>query len=139
MAKQIFAVTGEYTKQDGTQGANFTEIGAIMVSQNGREYALLDPTVNLAGVLLKQNAIAMAKGEQLRDMVMCSVKERQPQQSNYGNQPTQNHQQRQPQQQQYVHPLTPQDRSAPQPQRPTQQQRPPAHQPQDQFDDDINF
>lgn len=120
MAKQIVAVTGEYTKQDGTRGANFTEIGAIVVSQNGREYALLDPTVNLAGILLKQNAMAMAKGEQLRDMVMCSVKERQPQQqpqqSNYGNQPAPNQQQRQ-----------------------TQQQGASSQQPQDQFDDEIGF
>lgn len=78
MAKQIIAVTGEYQKQDGTQGANFAEIGVVMTSQNGRDYALLDPTINLAGILLKQNAIAVAKGEQPRDMVMCSVKERQP-------------------------------------------------------------
>lgn len=84
MAKQIIAVTGEYQKQDGTQGANFAEIGVVMVSQNGREYALLDPTINLAGILLKQNAIALAKGEQARDMVMCSVKERQ--QNNGGGQ-----------------------------------------------------
>jgi hypothetical protein len=123
MAKQIIAVTGEYAKQDGTQGANFTEIGVVMVSQNGAEYALLDPTINLAGVLLKQNAMAMAKGEQLRDRVMCSVKERQPkqQQGGYG-QPAQNQQQRQPQ-------------------RPAQQQRP-APQPQpnlDQFDDDMPY
>lgn len=77
MAKQIIAVTGEYQKQDGTQGANFAEIGVVMTSQNGRDYALLDPTINLAGILLKQNALAAAKGEQPRDMVMCSVKERQ--------------------------------------------------------------
>ena len=77
MAKQIIAVTDEYQKQDGTQGANFAEIGIVNTSQNGREYALLDPCVNLAGILIKQNAMALAKGEPARDMVMCSVKERQ--------------------------------------------------------------
>lgn len=133
MAKQIVAVTGEYTKQDGTQGANFTEIGAIMVSQNGREYALLDPTVNLAGVLLKQNAMAMARGEQLRDMVMCSVKERQHQSSQPANQSARHPQQNGYGAQQQARPSN-QQAARPQQRQPAQHQ-----QPQDQFDPDIPF
>ena len=37
------------------------------------EYMLLDPCVNLAGVLAKQNVMAMAEGKQPRDSVMISV------------------------------------------------------------------
>ena len=76
MSKKIVAVTGEYIKSDGTQGANFTDIGVINISNGGKEYALIDPCVNLAGVLLKQNALAEKRGDPLRDMVMCSVMER---------------------------------------------------------------
>lgn len=111
MKKNIAAVVGEYTKQDGSQGAEFIDIGVIMTSQNGAEYALIDPAVNLAGVLLKQNELALKKGQQTRSMVMCSVKERQQQQGSY-QQPQQNYQQ-QPQR-------TAQQRPAPQAQAPMQ-------------------
>lgn len=80
MAKKIVAVVGEYQNQQGEQKAEFCEIGVVNVSQNGKEYVLLDPTVNIAGVLAKQNALAAKKGEQVRDMVMCSLFERDTQQ-----------------------------------------------------------
>ena len=59
---------------------------------------LLDPSVSLAGVLLKQNVLAMSKNEKLSDMVMISIIEdnnnnSQPQQNSGGfqsNQPQQN-------------------------------------------------
>jgi hypothetical protein len=74
MAKRLSAVVGEYTdKQSGQQKADWANIGIIGVSQKGKEYMLLDPTVNLAGVLLKQNVLAANKGEKLSDMVMISI------------------------------------------------------------------
>lgn len=104
MAKKIVAVVGEYQNQQGEQKAEFCEIGVVNVSQNGKEYVLLDPTVNIAGVLAKQNALAMKKGEQVRDMVMCSLLERDnqgqqaPQQQGYGQpqSPQQGYAQQQP-------------------------------------------
>ena len=73
MTKRLSAVTGEYTDKQGQQKAEWTTVGALIVGKNGKEYVLLDPTVNLAGVLQKQNIIAMKKGEQPSDMVMTSV------------------------------------------------------------------
>lgn len=97
MAKKIVAVVGEYVNAQNEQKAEFCEIGVVNVSQGGKEYALIDPTVNLAGVLLKQNALAAKRGEQPRDMVMCSVMERQnggAQGGGYGQQaPQQSHSQ----------------------------------------------
>jgi len=72
MTKRLSAVTGEYTK-DGQQKAEWANIGVIITGKNGKEYVLLDPTVNLAGVLLKQNVLAGKKNEAPSDMVMTSV------------------------------------------------------------------
>ena len=94
MAKRLSAVTGEYTK-DGQQKAEWTNVGVLTTGSNGKEYLLLDPAVDLAGVLLKQNVLAAKKGEQPRDMVMTSVFEEQ----NNNNQGYQNQgYQQQPQQ-----------------------------------------
>ena len=98
MTKRLSAVVGEYTdKQSGQQKADWANVGIIGVSKNGKEYMLLDPSVSLAGVLLKQNVLAMSKNEKLSDMVMISIIEdnnnnAQPQQNNGGfqqNQPQQ--------------------------------------------------
>ena len=57
---------------------------------------MLDPAVNLAGILLQQNLLALKKGEAPRDMVMLSVfddaAQQQGNQQNYQQQP-QGHQQ----------------------------------------------
>lgn len=74
MTKRLSAITGEYNdKQTGQQKAEWTNIGVILQSQNGKEYMLLDPSISLAGVLAKQNALAISKGEQVRDNVMVSL------------------------------------------------------------------
>lgn len=74
MTKRLSAVTGEYTdKQTNQPKAEWTNIGVILKSQSGKEYMLLDPSVSLSGVLAKQNALAMKKGEQVRDNVMVSL------------------------------------------------------------------
>ena len=81
MTKRLVAVTGEYvSKQDNQQKAEYTEIGVIITGKNGKDYALLDPAINLAGVLMKQNALAAKRGEAPSDRVMLSVFEQDNQQ-----------------------------------------------------------
>ncbi len=90
--KRLSAVVGEYTdKQSGQQKAEWANVGVIGVSQKGKEYMLLDPSVSLAGILLKQNVLAANKGEKLSDMVMISIIDEQQQ----NNQQPQNNQQQQ--------------------------------------------
>jgi len=60
MSKRLSAKTGEYTKDGETKG-EYTQIGVILQNDNG-EYLLLDPTINLAGVLAKQNILALNQG-----------------------------------------------------------------------------
>lgn len=81
MSKDIVAKTGEYTSREGEKKSEWTKIGVILSNDNG-EYILLDPSVNLSGVLQKQNMLAV---EQRRDgnekakpgkAVMCSVFDR---------------------------------------------------------------
>ena len=73
MTKRLSAVVGEYTNQQGESKAEWQNIGVLITGKNGKEYALLDPTVNLAGILLKQNVLAAKKNEAPSDMVMSSV------------------------------------------------------------------
>lgn len=77
MARRIVAKTGEYTNQQGEKKNEWTKIGVIMSNDNG-DYVMLDPTVNLSGVLQKQNMLAAQKlknGENAKigSSVMCSV------------------------------------------------------------------
>lgn len=101
MTKRLVAKTGEYTNQQGETKGEYTKIGVLMSGNNG-EFLLLDPSINLAGVLLKQNALAAAQGKPVRDSVMISVFEDsnqgQNQQQGYQQQPQQNYKQQQQQQ-----------------------------------------
>jgi len=100
MTKRLNAVVGEY-KKDGQTKAEWVEIGVIITGKNGKDYALLDPAINLAGVLMKQNALAAKRDEPPSDRVMLSVFEQdnqqQGQQQQSYQQPQQGYQQ-QPQQ-----------------------------------------
>jgi len=71
MTKRIVAKTGEYQKEGQTKG-EYTKLGVMLNNDNG-EYMLLDPSVSLAGLLIKQNALAAKSGGQQRDMVMISI------------------------------------------------------------------
>ncbi|MEH6504973.1 MAG: hypothetical protein V7786_01770 [Sulfitobacter litoralis] len=71
MVKQIKAKVGTYEKNGETKGV-YVDIGVIMTNQNG-DYALLDPTVNLAGVLLQQQVHANKTNGKSGDRVMCSI------------------------------------------------------------------
>lgn len=76
MAKAFDAVvkTGEYTNNQGEQKGRYTNIGVVMNGDNG-QYMLLEPGINLAGILIQQNQMAAAKGQQPRSNVMVSLYE----------------------------------------------------------------
>jgi len=79
MARRLVAKVGEYEKQ-GEKKGEYVKIGVIMNSSDG-EYVLLDPTVNLAGILIKQRLLSPRKRG---DMVMVSVFDDDRQQQNTG-------------------------------------------------------
>ena len=86
MAKRLAAKVGEYQNQQGETKGEYVRLGVIMQGDNG-EYALLDPTVNIAGALAKQNMMNHKNGKQIRDSLMVSVfddsqQQQSPQQSN---------------------------------------------------------
>ena len=72
MTKRIVAKTGTYNK-DGQEKGEYTKLGVMLESNNGGEYMLLDPCVSLAGILAKQNSMAIKGGKQVRDSVMISI------------------------------------------------------------------
>lgn len=126
--KKISIANGNYIGQDGQQKTNWVKVGVIGVSQSGKEYVLLDPTINLAAF----------KREDGKDMVMCTVYDdsqnnnqggyQQPQQQSY-QQPQQQPQQQQPQQQQqqqqqYTPPPTTYENQQGRPVPPPRQQQP---------------
>jgi hypothetical protein len=123
MTKKLLAKVGTYTNQQGETKNDYCKLGVVMQGQNG-EFMLLDPSVNLAGVLIKQNTMAVAEGKQQRDSVMVSVFDGDNQQPGRFQQPQQ---QFQPQQQQGFTPQQPQQ---------SQQQSQAEQVP---FDDDVPF
>ena len=76
--KDLVAKTGEYQNQQGETKAEWTKIGVILSNANG-EYALIDPAINLAGVLQKQNALAIKQRQAGNEKaktgtsVICSI------------------------------------------------------------------
>ena len=91
MSKKLIAKIGTYQKNGETKN-EYDELGVMLENDNG-PYILLDPSINLAGVLIKQNIQAAAEGKPARSNVMVSVfdSEQNQQQSNqgYSNQPPQ--------------------------------------------------
>ena len=69
MAKRLVARIGTYTDKEGNEKGEYTKIGVILSNDSG-EYALIDPTVNLAGVLMKQRSLNPQKAG---DSVMCGI------------------------------------------------------------------
>ena len=86
------AIAGEKYMKDGVEKTSWVNVGVIGMSQNGKEYVLLDPKINLAGF----------DREPGKSMVMCSVfDDSNNQQQGYGQQqqqPQQGYGQQQPQQ-----------------------------------------
>lgn len=71
MAKRLSAKVGEYQKDGQTKG-EYVSIGVILSNDNG-EYMLLDPTVNIAGVLALQNMMNHKAGRKISNRVMVGV------------------------------------------------------------------
>lgn len=87
MSKDIVVKVGEYEK-DGQKKGEYLKVGVILENQNG-EYMLLDPSVNLAGVLIKQRILNSQKSG---SMVMASIfdRDRQNSQQTGHNKPADN-------------------------------------------------
>lgn len=83
MARKLVAKVGSYTNSQNEEKGEYVTIGVILSNDNG-EYALLDPTVNLAGVLMKQRVHAQKTGGKSGDMIMCGIYDQQ--QNNQGQQ-----------------------------------------------------
>ena len=73
MARDLVAKVGEYTDKNGEKKSKWLNVGVILPGKEGGEFVLLDPTVNLAGVLVKQRMMNPQKGG---DTVMVSVFDR---------------------------------------------------------------
>ena len=74
MAKRISAKIGEYEKDGQTKG-QYVDVGVILSNSNG-EYIMLNPTVDLAGVMMKQRILAQKTGKKAGDNVLCSIFDR---------------------------------------------------------------
>lgn len=70
--KRLTAKVDEYQKDGQTKG-KYIELGVLNTASDGGEYILLDPTVNLAGVLVKQNAMNAQHGKPAKTSIMVSV------------------------------------------------------------------
>ena len=71
MTKKLVAKVGEYQKDGQTKG-RYVTIGVILSNDNG-EYAILDPSVNLAGALTMQNMTNHQAGRKTGDKLMVSI------------------------------------------------------------------
>jgi hypothetical protein len=72
MAKRLAIKVGEYTDRDGKTKGEYIKIGSIMSGDHG-EYVLLDPTVSLAGALMKQSVYNRSKNKPARPTLMVNV------------------------------------------------------------------
>jgi hypothetical protein len=75
--KKLAIANGKYIK-DGVEKTRWVNIGTINTTAEGKEYMLLDPTINLA-------AFPREIG---KDMLMVGIFEQQPQQQGQNNQNT---------------------------------------------------
>jgi len=82
MPRKLVAKVGEYEKDGQTKG-RYVTIGVILQNDNG-EYAVLDPSVNLAGALTMQNMTNHKAGRRTGDKLMVSIFDNDNQQSGGG-------------------------------------------------------
>ncbi len=71
MPKRITAKIEEYEKDGETKG-KYVEVGVILSNENG-EFMMLNPTVDLSGVLMKQRILAQKTGKKVGNNVMCGI------------------------------------------------------------------
>lgn len=86
--KRITAKIDEYQKDNQTKG-KYVEIGVVLSNENG-EYILLNPTVDLSGVLMRQRLLAQKNGKKSMDSVACSIFDNSQQNRAPGQQSTDN-------------------------------------------------
>jgi len=113
--------TGEYTDNQGQTKGRYTKLGVVMSGSDGGQFMLLEPQIDIAGCLMLQNNMAVAKGAPARDSVMVSMFEpkqegQAPQQMQPQMQPPQQPMQQQPQgqmmqQPQQAQPMQPQQQN----------------------------
>jgi hypothetical protein len=84
MPKRITAKIDEYVKDGQTKG-KYVDVGVIMSNQNG-EYILLNPTIDLAGILMRQRILAQQTQKKAGNAVMCSIFDNDQQQGAQSNQ-----------------------------------------------------
>jgi len=105
--KKLSVAGRKYQKQDGSEGTEWTNLGILNTNANGKEYILLDPKINLAGLPIGENGMVMvgvfeetsnAQGQQQGGYNQNNQPQTQ-YQDNQGNQQSQ--QQHNQQQQQY--------------------------------------
>jgi len=84
--KKLSVAGRKYQKQDGTEGTEWTNLGVLNVNQNGKEYILLDPKINLAGLPIGENGMVMVG-------VFEETNQQGQQQNNQGNNQNQGYQQ----------------------------------------------
>lgn len=114
MARRLVMKISEYEKDGQTKG-EYVELGVILENDKG-EYALINPHVDLAGVLMAQRILAQKTGRKLGDKVACSIFDnnqngghqapQQGYQQNYGAMPLQSGRPQQPQRPQQPAPQT---------------------------------
>ena len=71
MVKRLTAKIGEYEKDGQTKG-RYADLGVILSNDKG-EYMLMDPTVNLAGVLTLQNMMNHKAWRKTSDRGMVGI------------------------------------------------------------------
>jgi len=70
MAKRIVVKVGSYTNAQNETKGEYVKVGVILSNDNG-EFILLDPSINMAGLLLKQQINGIAKNGS--DSVIASI------------------------------------------------------------------
>lgn len=68
----IVVATGSYTDSTGQEKKRWTNLGAMMENENG-PYLLLDPTVSLPGLLMKQRLLNQKEGKTPGESILASV------------------------------------------------------------------
>ena len=69
-----------YTDNQGNVKGEFVKVGVLGQSQAGKPYIILDPTVSLAGIKIKQDAMALAEGKPVPSGIMANIFDNQPKQ-----------------------------------------------------------
>ena len=78
--KKLTVKIGEYVNGQGETKGRYANIGVIMTSNDGGEFALIDPTVCLGGIFALQQAYNASQGKAPSDRIMTGIYEENSQQ-----------------------------------------------------------